>query len=182
MKKEIIRDDSPAEYNLSRRKVLLGGLILLGSSYLGPSLPAWADTLKDETAIDQFMQLSKLLVNHQLDPVTGQRLAAAMISGNMITRQQIASLLAVAHARQAKVVEDFFADIPRGALKNAALSIISAGYKGVLIDAPGAGVFAYEKDLMYQPTIDVMTIPTYAITGPTGGNLHSAQWAQMPDC
>ncbi len=181
MKNEIIRDDSPAEYNLSRRKLLLGGLILLGSSYLGPSLPAWADTLKDKSAIDQFMQLSALLVNHQLDPVTGQRLAAAMISSNMITRQQISSLLAVAHARQAKVVEDFFGEIPQGELKNAALSIISAWYKGVLIDAPGAEVFAYEKALMYQPTIDVMTIPTYAITGPNGWSSHAAPLADMPD-
>jgi len=47
MSNEIIRDDSPAEYNLSRRKVLLGGVVLIGSSYLGPTLPAWADSLQN---------------------------------------------------------------------------------------------------------------------------------------
>jgi hypothetical protein len=39
----------------------------------------------------------------------------------------------------------------------------TAWYLGVIVDAPDTEVFAYELALMYQPTSDVMTIPSYAI-------------------
>ncbi|CAM3726025.1 hypothetical protein BS639_03780 [Rouxiella silvae] len=181
MSNEIIRDDSPAEYNLSRRKVLLGGVVLIGSSYLGPTLPAWADSLQNASYTNQFMQLSTLLVNHKLDKNVGLRLAAAMQTSKMLTPQQVSDILAIANAKNAKIVEDFFPDIPAGPLKVAALDIISAWYKGVLVDAPDAEVFTYELALMYQPTIDVMTIPSYAISGPNGWTSHAPPLADMPE-
>ena len=74
-------------------------------------------------------------------------------------------LLAIARKKNARIVEDFFPDLPEGPLKETALAIISAWYLGVVTDAPDAEVFAYEYALMYQPTRDVMTIPSYAISG-----------------
>jgi fructose 5-dehydrogenase small subunit len=50
----------------------------------------------------------------------------------------------------------------------------------VIVDAPGAEVFAYELALMYQPTIDVMTIPTYAISGPNGWMSEAPALSDMP--
>ncbi|MFZ4832084.1 sugar dehydrogenase complex small subunit [Rouxiella sp. Mn2063] len=181
MKENIIRDDSPPEYRLSRRQVLLGGAILMGSTYLGPSLPAWADAQVNDAYVSQFMQLSNLLVNHKLDQNVGWRLAAAMKTNNDAFAKQVVDLLNIAKTKNAKIVEDFFDDIPAGPLKESAFAIISAWYKGVLVDAPDAEVYAYEKALMYQPTIDVMTIPTYAITGPNGWTSHAPPLADMPD-
>lgn len=180
MDSEFTRDDVPNGYNLSRRKVLLGGIVLVGVSYLGPALPAWANTLKDDAYTSQFMQLSHLLVNHKLDPIIGQQLAVAMKEKNIILPNQVVELLSIGHAKKAIIVEDFFEDIPEGPLKDSALAIISAWYKGVLIDVPNEEVFAYEKALMYQPTIDVMTIPSYAITGPNGWNARGAPLDEMP--
>jgi fructose 5-dehydrogenase small subunit len=50
----------------------------------------------------------------------------------------------------------------------------------VIVDAPGAEVFAYELALMYQPTTDVMTIPTYAISGPNEWTSEAPPLGSMP--
>jgi fructose 5-dehydrogenase small subunit len=77
-------------------------------------------------------------------------------------------------------VEDFFPDLPEGRLKDTALAIISAWYTGVVVDEPGYKVFAFELALMYQPTRDVMTIPSYAISGPNGWNSSAPPLTDMP--
>ena len=74
--------------------------------------------------------------------------------------QDIDKILDIAKTKNARVVEDFFPDIPDAELKDTALAIISAWYTGVVVDAPNAEVFAYELALMYQPTSAVMTIPS----------------------
>jgi fructose 5-dehydrogenase small subunit len=94
---------------------------------------------------------------------------------------QVTELLAIARNKNAKIVEDFFPDVPEGPLKDTALSIISAWYLGVITDAAGAEVFAFEKALMYQPTRDVMTIPSYAIAGPNGWSADAPPLENMPD-
>ena len=93
----------------------------------------------------------------------------------------VTGLLAIAKAKNAKVVEDFFPDVPEGPLKETALSIISAWYLGVVSDAPDAEVFAYEYALMYQPTRDVMTIPSYAVSGPNGWTANAPPLGDMPE-
>ena len=67
-------------------------------------------------------------------------------------------------------------DLQRGA----ALKIISAWYLGVIDDAPGATVFANFDALMFKPTSDVMTIPSYAPAGPNHWNSLSPPLAAMP--
>jgi hypothetical protein len=93
---------------------------------------------------------------------------------------QVAALIEIARRNHAKIVEEFFSDIPIGPLKDTALHIISAWYLGVIVDEPDAEVFAYELALMYQPTLDVMTIPTYAISGPNGWTSESPPLNPMP--
>jgi hypothetical protein len=61
-----------------------------------------------------------------------------------------------------------------------ALAIISAWYTGVVEDSANAEVFAFETALMYQPTRDVMTIPTYAISGPSGWTAQAPPLGNMP--
>jgi fructose 5-dehydrogenase small subunit len=175
------RDDCPAAFNLARRQVLVGGLFISGLAAL-PTLPVIAAAISssDQSAA-RFMQISSLLVPHRLNEEIGKRMGAAMGALNPLLSQQIDGLLAIAGDKNARIVEDFFADVPDGPLKETALSIISAWYLGVVTNAPDAEVFAYEYALMYQPTRDVMTIPSYAISGPNGWTAETPPLSDMPE-
>jgi fructose 5-dehydrogenase small subunit len=175
------RDDCPAAFNLARRKVLVGGLFIGGLAAL-PTLPVIAaPTSWSDQSAARFMEISLLLVPHHLNEEIGKRMGAAMGALNPSLSQQIDGLLSIAREKNARIVEDFFADVPDGPLKQTALSIISAWYLGVVTDAPDAEVFAYEYALMYQPTRDVMTIPSYAISGPNGWTAEAPPLSNMPE-
>ena len=171
------RDDSPTAFTLSRRYVLVGGLFVGGTAALA-TVPAIAapTPLSDQSAA-QFMEMSLLLVPHRLNAEVGKRMGAL----NPLLPQQIDGLLSIARQKNARIVEDFFDDVPDGPLKETALAIISAWYLGVVTDAPDAEVFAYEYALMYQPTRDVMTIPSYAISGPNGWTAEAPPLSNMPE-
>jgi hypothetical protein len=174
------RDDCPTAFNLARREVLVGGLVIGGLAAL-PTLPAIAATSWSDQSAARFMEISSLLVPHRLNEEIGKRMGAAMGALNPSLLQQIDGLLSIAREKNARLVEDFFADVPDGPLKETALSIISAWYLGVITDAPDAEVFAYEYALMYQPTRDVMTIPSYAISGPNGWTAEAPPLSNMPE-
>jgi hypothetical protein len=111
----------------------------------------------------------------------GLRLAAALRIKDPALPTHVVSLIEIAKQKHATIVEEFFSDVPDGPLKNTALLIISAWYLGVIVDAPDAEVFAYELALIYQPTADVMTIPTYAIAGPNGWTSEAPPLGRMPN-
>lgn len=173
-------DEGAAGFGVDRRKVLVAGGLMLGGALLPDvafaALPAPAGN--DATA--RFLELSHLLIPHRLDGEIGRRLALAMAKADPALPDQVDQLLAIAKAKQASIVEEFFPDIPAGPLKARALAIISAWYMGVIVDAPGAEVFAYELALMYQPTRDVMTIPSYAISKPNGWTSDAPPLGAMP--
>ena len=174
------RDDAPSDFSLFRRKILIGGGVLLGGLAATPGATIAADP-SDAAFPDQFLELSALLIPHRLDRDVGLRLAAALRMKDPALPAHIRGLLDIAKKKNARIVEDFFSDVPDGPLKDTALLIISAWYLGVIVDAPDAEVFAYELALMYQPTIDVMTIPSYAISGPNAWTSDSAPLEDMPN-
>jgi fructose 5-dehydrogenase small subunit len=174
------RDDSPPDFSLCRRKMIIGGGLLLGGIVAGTRIPAAPEDSATTDFADQFMQLSSLLIPHQLDRDVGLRLTAALRAKDPEFTAHITALLDIAKKKSARIVEEFFSDVPDGPLKDTALLIISAWYLGVIVDAPGAEVFSYELALMYQPTIDVMTIPTYAISGPNGWTSEAPPLNSMP--
>ena len=175
------RDDCPTAFNLARRDLLVGGLIIGGIAAL-PTLPAMAAQASwSDQASARFMEISLLLVPHRLNEAIGKRMGAAMAALNPQLSQHIDGLLSIAREKNARIVEDFFGDVPDGPLKETALSIISAWYLGVVTDAPDAEVFAYEYALMYKPTSDVMTIPSYAISGPNGWSAEAPPLSNMPE-
>ena len=178
-----IRDDCPTVFALGRREILAGGLAFVGG--LGLAMPpaglaAEATAWSGESAA-RFMELSSLLIPHRLNEGVGSRIGAAMSALNPSLAEQVTELLAIARKKNARIVEDFFPDLPEGPLKETALAIISAWYLGVVTDAPDAEVFAYEYALMYQPTRDVMTIPSYAISGPNGWKAEAPPLSDMPE-
>jgi fructose 5-dehydrogenase small subunit len=176
------RDDSPTAFRLGRREIVIGGAFLVGGLAVGlmppttSALAAWSD---ESSA--RFMEISSLLVPHRLNQEVGKRIGAAMSTLNPSLSEQVAQLLTIAKNKNARIVEDFFPDVPEGPLKETALAIISAWYLGVVKDAADAEVFAFEYALMYQPTKDVMTIPSYAISGPNGWPADAPPLENMPD-
>ena len=176
-----IRDDSPTAFSLGRREVLVGALFVGGVAALA-SLPAASATAAwSEESAAGFLEISSLLIPHRLNAEIGNRIGNLMSVRNPALSEQVAALLAIAKGKNAHVVEDFFPDVPEGPLKETALSIISAWYLGVVSDAPDAEVVAFEYALMYQPTSDVMTIPSYAVSGPNGWTSDARPLSDMPE-
>jgi len=179
---ELYRDDCPTAFNLARRELLLGGLCLVGGLAGFPALSAIAAPASwTQQSVAQFIEISSLLIPHQLNAEVGKRIGAAMSELNPSLSEQVVALLSIAKSKNARMVEDFFPDVPAGPLKDTALAIISAWYLGVVSDAPDAEVFAYEYALMYGPTKDVMTIPSYAISGPNGWTADAPPLDNMPE-
>jgi hypothetical protein len=174
------RDRAPSDFNPFRRKILIGGGVLLGGLAAAQNKPAVAPAASSGEFPSRFMQLSSLLIPHRLDRDVGLRLAAALRMRDPGLEGHVEGLIAIAELKNATIVEDFFADVPEGPLKDTALRIISAWYLGVVVDSWDAEVFAYELALMYQPTSDVMTIPTYAISGPNGWSSQAPPLSDMP--
>jgi hypothetical protein len=174
------RDDCPEEFSLTRRKLMVGGALFAGGVLLPPEVLAQSLDVSAPEISPKFMEVSSLLIDHHLDGEIGARMATAMLRIHPEIEQDIGAIIEIAKKENARIVEDFFADIPEGRLKDTALAIISAWYTGVVENAPDAEVFAFETALMYQPTHDVMTIPTYAISGPNGWNAEASALGDMP--
>jgi hypothetical protein len=153
---------------------MVSGAVAFGGAALPWSISAAA------AADDRFMTLSRLLIPHSLDPVIGARIAADLATAVPRLADHLDTLLDLARAKQATIVEEFFPDAPEDA-KATALRIISAWYLGVVDDVPGARIVAYELALMFKPTSDVMTIPTYAISGPNGWDAEAPPLDVMPN-
>jgi hypothetical protein len=160
---------------------LVGGLLVGGLAVLAALPAASAQTSWSEESAARFMEISSLLIPHRLNAEIGKRIGNLMSALNPSLSEHVTGLLAIAKEKNAKVVEDFFPDVPEGPLKATALAIISAWYMGVVTDAYEAEVFAFEYALMYQPTSDVMTIPSYAVSGPNGWTANAPPLSNMPD-
>ncbi|AOJ85172.1 sorbitol dehydrogenase [Burkholderia savannae] len=174
------RDDSPVAFRLSRRELIIGS-VLMGGMAAWSAVPVWSSqpALTQEFAA-QFMDLSALLIPHRLDPEIGRRIAAAMLAIDSDLPTHVAALIGIAQKNQAHTVEDFFPDVPEGALKETALAIVFVWYTGVIADEVDAEVFAFEKALMFQPTRDVMTIPSYAKSRPNGWTAEVPPLSELP--
>ena len=158
-------DLSEGKVQLSRRQVLLAGAVIMASGVVTSTLPSFvfADTSK---AFTPFMQISRLLVNHALDDAVGQRMLALLETQEQGLLDNINQLLAIARVSDAKVVEDFFPSIPQGELQDLAHKIIFGWYTGSLAPTRSAKTFAFEQALAWHTTLDVITVPSYGISGP----------------
>jgi fructose 5-dehydrogenase small subunit len=172
------RDDCPTAFSLARREVLAGAV---GLAALATLPPASAAVLWSAESAARFMEISSLLIPHRLNETIGKRIGSLMSALNPSLSEDVAGLLAIAREKNAQIVEDFFPDVPEGPLRDTALAIISAWYLGVVSDAPDAEVVALEYALMYGPTSDVMTIPSYAISGPNGWTANAPPLSNMPE-
>ena len=156
----------------SRRRVLLGSVAIFGSYFAGASLPSFALPAANDPQLTRFMQLSRLLINHELDSRVGARILRSAAKSRPDLKELSDSIIAIAESKQAKIVEDFFGDIPEGKAKQLALWVIFAWYSGVSSPKADAELFTFEQALTFKTTSDVVTIPSYGISGPN-------QWRQV---
>ena len=115
-----VRDDCPSEYSLARRDFLAGSVVFMGA--LASSTRVVAAPLDAAVALPapKFMEVSSLLIDHKLSSYVGARLAAAMSSIHPGIAQDVDQILEIARRKNAKIVEDFFPDLPEGRLKDTA--------------------------------------------------------------
>jgi len=153
---------------LSRRKFLLGATAVSGAWVTWGALPAWGvgTTASPAPNFPQFMEVSKLLINHQLDEAVGARIAAAAATKYPQAAQMMTSIAALAQAKQARQVEDFFGDIPEGPLQEFAYWVIFAWYSGCSSPKKDAQLFTFEQALTYKTTADTVAMPSYGFSGP----------------
>jgi hypothetical protein len=175
---------------LTRRKLLIGGAVAVGTYVAVPGLPVFAlpesatatsGTPAVPAEIDaQFMRLSSLLINHQLDTGVGARITAFAMTAHPDLPKMMDGIIAIAQQKNAASVEDFFGDIPAGPMQDLAHWIISAWYSGSSSAKHDAEVFTYELALTYQVTKDVTQIPSYGLSGPNAWTRPNAALADMP--
>lgn len=151
---------------MSRRGILLGGATLFVGTLAAALCPTLSLAAVDAGTQGQFMKLSNLLIQHQLSPAVGARIADTASGEYKNLPQMLDAIIAIAEKKNAVQVEDFFADIPDGELKDFAHWVISAWYSGCSSEKRNATVFTYEEALTFKTTSDVVTIPSYGISGP----------------
>ncbi|MGE7369170.1 sugar dehydrogenase complex small subunit [Neorhizobium sp. NPDC001467] len=151
---------------MSRRGMLLSGATLLAGSFAASLCPGISLAAIDAGAQSRFMQLSSLLINHGLNPEVGARIAETASGQYPNFAGMLDAIIAIADKKHAAQVEDFFNDIPEGELRDFAHWVIFAWYSGCSSDKRDAKVFTYEEALTFKTTSDVVTIPSYGISGP----------------
>lgn len=165
---------------ISRRQLLIGSVTVLGGYATASYLPSWAQPADSNPLHTRFMQVSRLLVNHQLNPAIGLHMVKAAAAERPGLAAQLDKILAIATRKQAKAVEDFFEDLPAGPLQDLAYWIIFAWYSGVSSPKHNAQVFTYEEALTFKTTMDVVTIPSYGLSAPNRWSHTTVPLLPMP--
>lgn len=149
---------------MNRRQLLLLGTAALFST----SLPALGLAPATDGTDAKFIEVSRLLVNHDLSPVVGARISAFAHTRYPNLDTMLGDIAGIAAAKDAVRVEDFFDDLPEGELRDLAHWIVSAWYTGSSSGDRDATLFTYEEALLYQPTIDMVPIPSFGFSAPNG--------------
>jgi fructose 5-dehydrogenase small subunit len=130
---------------------------------------------------DKFLAASKCLIQHELSPDVGARMAGILYAKIPTLDADLDAIIFTAREKNSRVVEDFFAALPDGHVKDSAHQIIFGWYAGVVDESPTAEVFAYEEALMYQPTKDAVALPTYSFNGPNNWTDVDPPLSAMPE-
>ncbi|MDN5569173.1 MAG: sorbitol dehydrogenase family protein, partial [Paracoccus sp. (in: a-proteobacteria)] len=122
---------------------------------------------QEAIVLDRFMTLSRFATGHKaLDTMVGAGLLDGLRAADdgfdaaaIGLEQRIAS--------QAPAdVEALDAALQDDPLRDTLLAIIRAWYSGAVASGSQAVVYTFDKALIYQPALDAVPIPTYALNGP----------------
>ncbi|GBD57871.1 sugar dehydrogenase complex small subunit [Gluconobacter wancherniae] len=154
---------------LSRRRLLaLSGASLAAAALVSrESVNAQDIVTSDHSNVSDFMEFSRFATGHKnLDLAIGSALLLALEAQNNSFPSQMASLRELVSKNGYANVEALEEAIQSNPLHPVLLSVVKAWYAGVVESGTTAKVYAFEKALMYQPSRDVVVIPTYAHDGP----------------
>lgn len=137
---------------------------------------------REALQLDQFMALSRFATGHEaLDGVVGQGLMAGL-------RAKDDTFDAKADALAQRIAQDTPADVEALSdalqgddLHDTLLAIIHAWYSGVVAQGTQATVYTFNAALMYQPALDAVPLPTYALNGPDWWTATPPALSDMPD-
>jgi len=179
-------EDTTQTEPISRRTLLKTGATALGMAVLGASMQKVvqaAGGVETATAVsvDRFLAASKCLIQHELSPDVGARMAGILYAKIPTLDADLDAIIFTAREKNSRVVEDFFDALPDGHVKDSAHRIIFGWYAGVVDESPTAEVFAYEEALMYQPTKDAVALPTYSFNGPNNWTDVDPPLSAMPE-
>jgi hypothetical protein len=165
---------------MSRRDALIGGVSIFAAGTAAPAPTSLALAAIEPNTHSRFMRMSTLLINHQLRPEIGARIAEAAANRYKDLPGMLDLIIAIAERKHATVVEDFFGDLPDGNLKDFAYWVILAWYSGCSSEKADATVFTYEDALTFKTTADVVAIPSYCFSGSNGWGQTTVPLANMP--
>jgi len=149
-----------------RRRMLLKTSMALGvvggvMAYVPfRSVFAAADAAPAATAA--FQKLAQFLTSKPVDAILAQRYYAALKKRNPALDQSVAALGALVGKSQLAHMDDYLAltGVDKS-LDTCAKTIVKSMYLGVVGDDENAELIAYKEAFMYQPTQDVLVVPTY---------------------
>jgi hypothetical protein len=147
----------------SRRAFVLSAISLAALAAVVPSVAQQA--LAQRTADGDFMRVSRAVVDGALDATTGQALHAALKKADATFDARLQQLAAFIAGQPPMPVEALAQQLDvqhQTALRGTLNQVVSAWYLGTV----GTHVIAYAGALMYRPTADVLSPPSYVHGGP----------------
>jgi len=120
-----------------------------------------------------FQKLSQFLTSKTVNVVLAQRYYDALKKRSPDLDQSVSALNALVDQKKLAHMDDYLAlqEVDKN-LDTRAKTIVRAMYLGVVGDDENAELIAYKEAYMYQPTQDVLVVPTYG-RGP-------ASWGSKP--
>lgn len=156
--------DLPPPLSALPRRTLLG----LGASaiaLLAGTRKSFALTPAQRPAVQQFLALSRVVTGYDtLDETIAARTYDALCAENTGTSAAIVQLAAL--AQQAADAKTLQAAAAQANLTEALNAILIGWYTGTVASKSETIVIAYRDALMYRPTADGLTVPTYCNKGP----------------
>lgn len=166
MKEEMKTSDASAP-NISRR-TLIKASVAFGAVGVMAYIPIQSVLAVGEApsglpaAAGAFQKLSQFLTSKPVHAVLAQRYYDALKKRNPDLDKTIAALNTLVEQNKLAHMDDYLAlqDVDKD-LDTRAKSIVKAMYLGVVGDDENAELIAYKEAFMYQPTQDVLVVPTY---------------------
>lgn len=156
-------DSDMGAQGLSRRRLVLAGAALATLSILSPASSGWAAVSHGERSL--FMQVSQLITPESLSPQTGIALYSALKQQNPALDSHLQTLEKIISATPDITIEVLSDTLKKNQQQTELATLngmVAAWYTGIV----GHRTYAYETALMYRPTRDVLSPPSYTRGGP----------------
>lgn len=150
-------------YGLTRRRFVTASAAVAALTLVSPWSTSWAvEKLEPEQL---FMSVSQLITPAELSPQTGAQLYKALKQSNSALDPHLQALTKIMAATPGISIESLVDSLKASQhqdLLKTLNSMVAAWYTGIV----GNRTYAYQTALMYQPTRDVLSPPSYTRGGP----------------